>query len=79
MSFAEETPFWLQPETRFRVVVKHKDGRTEQWVEPDRSRIIGVFEFEEGTSGWVQLEAAGARGHVLADAVRFRPSVEPGK
>jgi hypothetical protein len=73
VAFVDETPFGLQPDTRFRIVVKHKLGREEMWIEPNRSRRVGVFEFDEGTAGYVELHAAGSRGHVLADAVRFRP------
>ncbi len=74
VSFVDETPFGLQPDTRFRVVVKHKGGREEMWVEPNRSRRLGTFVFYGGTAGYVELYAAGSRGQVLADAVRFHPA-----
>jgi hypothetical protein len=35
--------------------------------------VLGTFEFDEGGDGYVQFLAAGSRGQVLADAVRFRP------
>ena len=73
ISFVDETPFELQPGTRFCVVVKHRNGQDAIWIEPDRSRRIGEFEFEEGTEGYVELRTEDSRGHVLADAVRFAP------
>lgn len=73
VSFAGETPFELQPDTRFRVVVKHRSGQDEVWMEPNKSRRIGEFEFDEGTEGYVELRTEGSKGHVLADAVRFAP------
>ena len=73
VSFLEQTPFGLYPGTRFRVVVKHRHGTETLWVEPDRTRRLGEFEFDAGTAGYVQLYAAEATGHVLADAVRFKP------
>ncbi|MCE5309872.1 MAG: hypothetical protein LLG20_19735, partial [Acidobacteriales bacterium] len=73
VSFVDETPFEMQPDTRFRVVVKHRNGREDLWVEPNKTRRIGEFEFDEGTEGYVELRAEGATGHVLADAIRFTP------
>jgi len=73
VAFVEETPFGLYPESRFRVTINHKGGSEELWVKPGRSRTVGTFEFTDGTAGYVQLHAGGARGHVIADAVRFRP------
>lgn len=72
--FADETPFGLDPESRFAVRVKHKHGEARVWVEPNRSRHIGQFEFEEGAEGFVEIEAGGSRGQVLVDAVRFQPA-----
>jgi len=73
VSFVDETPFELQPGARFRVAVKHRNGREDFWVEPDKTRRIGEFEFGEGTEGYVELRTEGATGHVLADAIRFTP------
>jgi hypothetical protein len=42
-------------------------------VRPTDSRDIGTFEFDEGTDGYVQIEAGGSKGLVIADAVLFRP------
>ena len=35
--------------------------------------VVGVFRFEAGESGWVELRDDGADGHVIADAVQFAP------
>lgn len=43
-------------------------------MEPNCSRLVGVFEFEEGAEGFVEIEAGGSTGQVLVDAVRFRPA-----
>jgi hypothetical protein len=34
---------------------------------------LGVFQFEAGTKGYVQISNAGTNGHVIADAVVFLP------
>lgn len=73
VTFTDETPFKLYPGSRFQVVVKHRIGTKELWVEPDASRLIGTFEFTDGTDGYVEIRAGGAQGHVVVDAVRFRP------
>jgi hypothetical protein len=48
-------------------------------VEPLKSRQIGRFEFNEGTDGYVQIEAEGATGLVVADAVHFKRVGSPAK
>ncbi len=73
VELVEETPFGIDPEARFAVRVKHKSGEERVWMEPSRNRVIGRFEFEEGTEGFVEVLAREARGQVLVDAVRFRP------
>lgn len=73
VAFVEETPFALDPQSRFAVRVKHKHGDERLWMEPARSRLIGQFEFEEGEEGFVEVLAEGSRGQVIVDAVRFRP------
>lgn len=73
VSFVEQTPFALDPESRFAVRVKLKHGEDRVWMEPSRSRVIGQFDFENGTDGIVDVLADGSRGQVLVDAVRFRP------
>ncbi len=74
VELVEETPFAIDPEARFAVRVKHKSGEQQMWIEPFHSRVIGTFEFEEGTDGFVEVLAKGSRGQVLVDAVRFRPA-----
>lgn len=74
VSFVEETPFGIDPASRYAVRVKHKNGVQLVWMEPARSRAIGRFEFEEGTGGFVEVAAEGSRGQILVDAVRFRPA-----
>ncbi len=74
--FVEETPFRPTPQCpadpRLRVRVRHRGGSATVWVEPLKSRTIGTFELNEGRDGYVQIEAVGSRGLVVADAVRFR-------
>ena len=36
--------------------------------------VVGVFSFEAGESGWVELRNERTDGHVIADAVQFVPS-----
>ena len=35
--------------------------------------VVGVFSFDEGEGGWVELRNEGVDGHVIADAVQFLP------
>jgi PKD repeat protein len=65
-------------EVRYRVRVFHKTGANVVWVEPLNSRVIGTFDFNEGTDGCAQIESAGATGLVVADAIRFRPVRDEG-
>lgn len=74
IAFSDRTPF--QEGTRFAVRVRHRSGDDTVWVEPARSRVIGTFEFDEGTDGFVEVTAAGSTGQVFADAVTFRPLQE---
>ena len=71
VAFSDLTPF--REGARFFVRVRHKDGEDALWVEPARSLVIGTFDFDEGTDGFVELTTAGSTGQVLADAVTFRP------
>lgn len=41
------------------------------WLEPQPSRKIGTFRFEEGKDGFVEILAEGSTGQVIVDAVRF--------
>ena len=74
--FSDQTPFQpckqVGPDIRFAVRVRHKHSTDTIWVEPLESRLIGAFEFDEGTDGYVEVRAGGAKGPVVADAVRFK-------
>lgn len=69
---SDQTPF--PPAAEFNVRVRHKSGETMVRLKPQESRAVGTFEFEEGADGWVQIEAGGSKGLVVADAVEFRPA-----
>lgn len=70
VSLHADTPF--SPDARFAVRVHHRRGDEVIWMEPHRSRVIGVFEFAEGRDGFVELHTRGSRGGVTADCVVFR-------
>ena len=86
MFFPEIVSSWQDEELRFAVRVKHKNEVETIWMEPKRSRvigkwdhltpnptkIIGTFEFNEGTDGFVEILAEGSKGQVPADAVIFK-------
>jgi len=62
----------LNQPCRFAVRVRHRHGQEIVWMEPAKSRVIGEFEFEEGTDGFVEILAGGSTGQVLADAVIWK-------
>lgn len=88
--FPEIVSSWQDEELRFAVRVKHKNGIETVWMEPKRSRVIGIwehmtpnptkvvgtFEFNEGTDGFVEILAEGSKGQVPADAVVFKKLVK---
>jgi hypothetical protein len=39
---------------------------------PNPTKVIGTFEFNEGTDGFVEILAEGSEGQVPADAVIFK-------
>lgn len=45
-------------------------------MEPAKSLLIGVFEFDEGMDGFVEILAEGSTGQVLVDAVLFEKIAE---
>jgi hypothetical protein len=61
----------LDPNSSFDVRVRHRRGETVVRIKPDKSRLIGTFEFDEGTDGYVEILAGGSIGQVVADAVVF--------
>ena len=56
----------------YDVRVRFAKGERIVRVKPDDSRVIGTFEFAEGTDGFVEILAEGSKGLVVADAVTFR-------
>jgi hypothetical protein len=70
VSFPKETPF--SDGTEFNVRVRHLNGEETLRIRPALSHTIGTFDFGEGTDGFVEIPAAGSKGLVVADALRFR-------
>jgi hypothetical protein len=84
--FPEIVSSWQDEPVRFAVRIKHKGGTDTVWVQPERSsslsiwdhmepnptKVIGVFDFDEGTDGYVEILAEGSTGQVPADAVVFK-------
>jgi hypothetical protein len=59
------------PDPRFSVRVRSKNGDEIIWVEPTKSKEIGTFFFEEGMDGFVEILAEGSTGQILVDAIIF--------
>ncbi len=61
------------------VVVRSKGGEKELRVDQrkgwkgDEGVSLGVFTFDAGEAGWVEVRNDGTTGHVIADAVAFVP------
>jgi hypothetical protein len=70
VSFPDETPFAAGVE--FDVRVRHAAGDETIRVRPEQSRSIGVWTFNEGADGYVEILAERSHGLVIADAVTFR-------
>ncbi|GBD37256.1 Xanthan lyase [bacterium HR36] len=73
-------------DTRVPVIIRHSRGETvvhvNQRQKPNVDGLfqrLGVFHFEAGTSGSVTISNAHTTGHVIADAVLFRPAGELAK
>ena len=64
-----ETPY-SQP-LRFRAHIRCASGDTWVDVQPHVSRIIGRFDFHEGSDGFVEFHAENSSGLLIADAVEF--------
>jgi len=74
VALSPKTPF--APQARFAVRIRHTGGDETLWIEPTRSRRIGIFRFDEGTDGFIELLAEGSKAPVLADAVVFTKADE---
>jgi len=84
--FPEIVLSWHDEDVSFAVRIKHKNGIDTVWMEPKKSRVIGIwdhmipnptkmigtFEFNEGTDAFVEILAEGSKGQVPADAVIFK-------
>jgi PKD repeat protein len=75
VSLSDSTPF--RSNTEFDVRVRHASGETTVRVRPKKSREIGVFTFDEGSDGFVEIHAGNSKGLVIADAVVFEPEKKP--
>jgi hypothetical protein len=69
VSLSGQTPFTAG--TAFDVRVRHRSGEEIVRLEPERSRLIGIFDFHEGADGFVEITAGGSTGMVAIDAVSF--------
>lgn len=56
-----------------RVHHAHGDANLQYTTTQAETRSLGIFEFVEGTDGFVEIQAEGSRGLVVADAMVFRP------
>ncbi|MHB8899129.1 MAG: PKD domain-containing protein [Thermoguttaceae bacterium] len=71
VSLSGKTPFFAG--AQFNVRVRHAEGDSRLRMRPAENRRVGVYEFEEGTDGYVEIQAEDSEGLVIADAVEFRP------
>jgi len=55
----------------FDARIRHRTGDTTVRVRPRDSRHIGLFTFDEGTDGFVEILAGDSKVQVIADAVAF--------
>lgn len=69
--FHPDTPF---VQGRFPVRIRHARGEQKIEFTPDANGLhgLGVYEFNEGTGGFVEVSGEGAEGNVVVDAVIFR-------
>ncbi len=75
VAFSEATP--IPSGSEWEVLIRHGQGETTTRVRPEESRVLGTFAFDEGMDGYVQIQAGGSRGLVIADAVEWRPTDPP--
>ena len=67
-----DTVVWIEPERMqgfYPRPYKNQEGWS--WLEPQPTRKIGTFRFEEGKDGFVEIVAEGSTGQVIVDAIRF--------
>jgi hypothetical protein len=69
VSLRPETPF--HEGTTFPIRIHCASGDEMLTVNPAKSRIVGTFDFHEGTDGFVEIHAQDSSGLVIADAVEF--------
>lgn len=67
-----DTTFWMEPERTKGLFPRPHEG-PDGWYyfEPQPSRNLGSYKFDEGKDGFVEILTDGATGQVIADAVRF--------
>jgi PKD repeat protein len=69
---AGDTAIWMKPERMKGFYPRpYRGQKSWAWLEPQPSRKIGTFQFEEGVDGFVEIHAGGSTGQVIVDAVRF--------
>ncbi len=68
--FTDDTPF--PAATAFDVRISHRYGEKILRVRPTESRTVGTFDFDEGTDGFVEIQAKGSTVPIIADALRFQ-------
>lgn len=67
-----DTLVWMEPERMKGFYPRpYKNIKAWRWLEPQPTRKIGTFHFEEGKDGFVEIHAGGSEGQVVVDAVRF--------
>ena len=71
VSLSDQTP--PATDSEFDVRVRHGSGEEIVRTRPKQSRVIGTFEFAEGSDGFVEILAEDSKGLVIADAVVFKP------
>jgi hypothetical protein len=65
--------------TNVPVLIKTADGERTIKVDQRKARkggvpiVVGVFPFEAGATGWVEVRNEGTNGHVVVDALEFLP------
>jgi hypothetical protein len=69
--------------TNVPVTVTHADGKTEVKVDQKKAPPVekafvslGVYRFEKGTGGFVEITNRDANGHVIIDALQWLPAKE---